>query len=100
MCQRWKQQEEQGWFKEDPTGRCQYPRVIMPVIAVILQAWHSNDTDIIYAWMKKDMVDTTIIEERFKWFGQKVMWGGIKATNLCKVFYRFICMVELEWGIL
>jgi superfamily II DNA helicase RecQ/uncharacterized C2H2 Zn-finger protein len=96
MCQRWRQQEEQGWFEEDPTGRCQYPGVIIPVVAVILQAWHSNDTDIIYAWMKKDMVDITVVEERFKWFGQKVMWGGIEATNLCKVFYRFVCMIELE----
>jgi superfamily II DNA helicase RecQ len=96
ICQRWKQQQEQGWFEEDLTVRCQYPRVVVPVVAVILRAWHSNDTDVMHAWMKEDMVDTTIEEERFKWFGRKVIWGGIEATNLCKVFYRFICMVDLE----
>jgi hypothetical protein len=96
ICQRWRQQEEQGWFEEDTAVRCQYPRVVIPVVAVILKAWHSHDTDIIHTWMKNDMVDTSDIEEQFRWFGRKVMWGGIEVSNLCQVFYRFVSMVDLD----
>jgi len=42
ICQRWKPQDEQGGFAEDESVRCQYPRVVIPVVAVILRVWHSN----------------------------------------------------------
>jgi len=96
ICDRWKQQEEQGWFVEDGAVPCQYPHVIVPVVAVIFQAWGADRTNFIHAWMEEEGVDTAILEERFKWFGQKVMWGGIEASRLCQVFYRFICLASLD----
>jgi superfamily II DNA helicase RecQ len=96
ICQRWKQQEEQGWFEEDIAVRCQYPHVVIPVVAVVLKAWHSHHTDIIHTWMTEDGVNTSNAEEQFTWLGRKVIWGGIEVSNLCRVFYRFICMVDLD----
>lgn len=97
ICQRWVEREGEGGFKEDPNGRCQYPHVIIPVVAVIFQAAKHIETDTVYKWIKEDRVDSSIVEERFRWFGRKIKWGGIEASNLCRVFYRFICMVGLEW---
>jgi RecQ family ATP-dependent DNA helicase len=95
ICQKWKAKDE-GGYEEDQTVQCQYAGVVIPIVATILRAWHCDDTDIIYKWMREDSVDMAIPEEPFKWFGRKVMWGGIEATNLCKVFCRFVSMVELE----
>jgi superfamily II DNA helicase RecQ len=96
ICQKWKQKKEQGWFDRDGSIRCQYPSVVIPVVAVIWRAWHSNETDIIYEWMRKDLVDVEIPEEIYKWFGQKVMWGGIETTKLCKIFHILTKLIDLE----
>jgi hypothetical protein len=97
ICRRW-QEDEQGGFTEDKSIVCQYPRVVIPVVAVILRAWPSSDTDVIFEWMTADSVNMTVPGEQFGWFGRKVRWGGIEVSNLCRVFHKLVSMVDLELG--
>ena len=58
--------------------------------------WDSTETDIIWKWIEEDLGRRDDEEGIYKWFGRKVMWGGIEATKLCKVFYRLSKMVNIE----
>ena len=46
--------------------------------------------------MAKDKVNLHDAEGIYKWFGQKVKWGGIEATKLCQVFQALTQMVDRE----
>jgi hypothetical protein len=35
----------------------------------------------------------------YRWFGQKIAWGRVEATKLCKVFHVLTRMVEEEKGL-
>jgi superfamily II DNA helicase RecQ len=96
ICQRWRQDGAEGGFIEEKTVPCQYPKVVIPVVAVILRASQSDYTDIIWKWMAEDSINNMVIEEQFQWFGRKVLWGGIETSNLCRVFYRVINMIDIE----
>ena len=96
ICQRWKQKEEQGWFQKVEGVECQYQGVVIPVVTVIWQAWYSRKQNIIQQWMERDRVDTTNLENVYRWFGQRVKWGRIEASKLCQVFHRLTQMVERE----
>lgn len=69
---------------------------MIPVVTVIWQAWYSKKQNIIQQWMEKDRVDTTNLENVYRWFGQRVKWGRIEASKLCQVFHRLTQMVERE----
>lgn len=96
ICQKWKQKDEQGWFKKVEGVRCQYRDVLIPVVTVIWQAWDSHYTDIIWEWIEGAKVGRDDLEGICKWFGGKVIWGGIEATKLYKVFYTLTQMVEAQ----
>jgi len=46
--------------------------------------------------MEDDLVDCDNLEEVYKWFGQKIMWGRVEATKLCKVFHALTQIVDAE----
>ncbi|KAH8749845.1 heterokaryon incompatibility protein-domain-containing protein [Hyaloscypha sp. PMI_1271] len=96
ICQRWWHEDEPGRFIEDPTMECQYGQVVIPVVAVILRMWPSMDADMIWAWMQDDPVNRGVPEKKFQWFGRKIKLGGMEASNVCRVFYRLVRMVDLE----
>ena len=35
-----------------------------------------------------------VIKAMIKWFGKRVIWGGIEASNFIQVFYRLIGWLE------
>jgi hypothetical protein len=96
ICQRWKQKDKQGWFQKVEGVVCQYQGVVIPVVTVIWRAWYSTKHNIIQQWMEKDKVDTTNLENVYRWFGQRVKWGRIEASKLCQVFHILTQMVERE----
>lgn len=96
ICQRWKQKEGVGGFKEVSGVSCQYAGVVIPVVTVVWQAWYSSEQNIIRQWMERDRVDTSNLENAYWWFGQRVKWGRIEASRLCQVFHRLTQMVEME----
>ena len=46
--------------------------------------------------MKGDSIKPGNSEEVYEWFGQKVMWGGMEATKLCKIFHALTRIVDAE----
>jgi superfamily II DNA helicase RecQ len=98
ICQTWKQKEEQGWFEKVKGVECQYKGVLIPVVTVIWRAWDSKEKDIIWKWMEEDLVDRNDLDRVYGWFGQKVIWGRMEATKLCKVFHILTQMVDIEWS--
>jgi RecQ family ATP-dependent DNA helicase len=98
ICQKWKQKDEQGWFEKVKGIECQYKGVLISVVVVIWEERDSSKTGFIWKWMEDDSVDCDNLEEVYKWFGQKVMWGRVEATNLCRVFHRVTRMVDIEQG--
>lgn len=96
ICQQWKQKDERGWFEKVVGVECQYKGVLMAVVVVIWQVWDSAKTDIIWKWIEEDFVEADDVQEVYKWFGQKIMWGRVEATKLCKVFHVLTRMVDEE----
>jgi superfamily II DNA helicase RecQ len=87
ICQRWKQKDEQGWFEKVEGVRCQYQGVVIPVVTVIWSKRDCTDKNIVGQWIEKDKVDIENAENVYRWFGQRVKWGGIEASRLCQVFH-------------
>jgi hypothetical protein len=96
ICQKWKQKDEQGWFEKVKGIECQYKGVLISVVVVIWQARNSANTDFIWRWMEEDLIDKDDLDEVYGWFGQKVKWGGIETTKLCKVFHALTRIVDIE----
>jgi hypothetical protein len=71
----------------------------MVVVAVIWQLWDSQRIGIVWKWIKDEGVDVDDVQEVYKWFRQKIMWGKVEATKLCKVFHVLTRMVEEEKGL-
>jgi hypothetical protein len=83
-----------GGYRRNNIIRCQYPGVIIPVVAVIWRVADPGKTRAINEWIRQDLVDIEEEEEVFKWFGRKIRWGGIEASKLCKVFYFLASIVR------
>jgi hypothetical protein len=71
----------------------------MAVVAVIWQLWDSQRNNIVWRWIEDEGVDTDDLEVVYRWFGQKIAWGRVEATKLCKVFHVLTRMVEEEKGL-
>jgi len=98
IYQKWKQKEEQGWFERINRVECQYGGTLILSIAVILQVGSNKEVDMVSKWMEEDFVDWDNLEEAWGWFRGKVIWGRIKVTRLCKVFYVLTKMVDADYS--
>lgn len=96
ICQKWKQKDEQGWFEKVKGIECQYKGVLISVVTVIWQAWDSDKTEMIWEWIEGDSIKRSDLEGVYRWFGQKIMWGRVEATKLCKVFHALTKIVDAE----
>lgn len=96
MCHRWRPKEGQGGYVQDRQGQCQYPHIIVRVVAVILRAGSDETRGEVHRWWQEESVDVTDVEAQMKWFGQKDDWGGIEASRLCRVFHRLVCIAERQ----
>jgi len=95
ICNKWKAKSEGSRkFKMCKSIPCQFFDVVIPVVVVISRAWDSPQRKIIYDWMKEDSVDGTNEDDIYKWLGQKIIWGGMEASKLSKVFHKLVKMVE------
>jgi superfamily II DNA helicase RecQ len=94
MCQKWQRQEEgRGRFKS--TSRvCQFDDIIMPVVVCMFREGSSDAEKLFRDWVEQSGVDASNEEQVLRWFGQKVMWGGVEGSKLCQVFWEFsnICL--------
>ena len=89
IYQKQRQKDEQGWFEKIKGVECQYKGVLISTVVVI-----SRETDVIWKWMEDDLIEHDNADEVYKQLGRKIMWGGLEATKLCKVFYGLTQMVK------
>ena len=80
--------EKRGWWEENKHSRCQYAGLLIDAIGTMLAEGDSEGTAELYRWMESLGVNITDPELVYKWFGQRVEWGGVEATRLVQAFYR------------
>lgn len=61
ICNKWRAKTTRhGKFERCQWITCQYLEVIIPVVAILLEAWDSRKKRVIYEWIRRESVDGTI----------------------------------------
>lgn len=95
-------------FKEKKKRRCQYEGVIRTAFAAMMVTGPVEVASKVYGLLKekgiwvgdKEHADMDEKErERVKgmmiqWFGEKIEWGGTKASRFIRVFYQVVIWME------
>ncbi len=93
ICKRWEEGND-GCWKMVKGVDCQYSGVIIPAVVAILGA---SDEDKwgqrLKEWGSEDDVDVMNGEKVRQWFGRRIRFGNMEATQLVKIFY----MLSTEW---
>jgi len=58
----------------------------MPAVITAMLEGEDWMIEMINGWVEESGVENQ--EQLYKWYGQKVDWGGIEASRLVQVFYR------------
>ena len=99
MCQKWQRQEgERGRWKFT-SKPCQFSDIIMPVVVCMFREGSSEAGQLYSGWVAECGVDEKDEEDVLRWFGQKVIWGGVEGSKLCQVFWEFSNIIQREKGV-
>lgn len=85
ICQKWVQKKEQGRWEWSGMS-CQFDGIIMPTVMAAMLEGKDWMVEMIHKCAEESGVENK--EQLYKWYGQKVEWGGIEATRLVQMFYR------------
>jgi len=96
ICQKWVQKKEQGKWERLSNASCQFDNIIMPMVITAMLEGKDWMIKMIQDWVEGCGVELGNQEQMYKWFGQKVDWGGIEASRLVQVFYRLAKGIETE----
>jgi hypothetical protein len=91
-------------FKENKKRRCQYEGVIRTAFATMMVTGPVEVANKVYRLLKengiwdgdKEHADMDEDEREqvkgmmIQWFGQKIEWGGMKASRFIRVFYQVV----------
>jgi hypothetical protein len=50
-------------------------------------------------WIAESGIGANNEEDVLRWFGQKVIWGGVEGSKLCQVFWEFSKIIHRERGV-
>jgi superfamily II DNA helicase RecQ len=87
ICQKWVQKKEQGRWEQSGMS-CQFDSIVMPTVIAAMLEGEDWMIEMIQSWVEESGVEFGDQEQMYKWYGQKVEWGGIEASRLIQVFYR------------
>jgi superfamily II DNA helicase RecQ len=98
ICRRWVlKHQSSNRFRRVDGQECQFRRnfIIAVIVAVIYNgpaAW----TEIITRWIGEvgGQVEVRNENEILNWWGQKIQWGGMEVSQLVRMFYWCVCIVE------
>jgi hypothetical protein len=99
MCQRWQRQEGQRGRWKSTSRACQFSDIIMPVVVCMFREGSSEAGQLYSQWVAESGVGEKDAEDVLRWFGQKVIWGGVEGSKLCQVFWEFSNMIHREAGV-
>jgi hypothetical protein len=97
ICRRWvlKHQSSNRYRRVDQECHFQRNFVVAVIVAVI---WNGPPTwmEIITRWIGEvgGKVEVRNENQMLSWWGQKIMWGGMEASQLVRMFYWCVCIVE------
>lgn len=58
----------------------------MPVVVCMFREGSSEAGQLYSRWVTECGVGEKDAEDVLRWFGQKVIWGGVEGSRLCQVF--------------
>lgn len=96
MCDKWQRQEGERGRWRATNNSCQFDDIILPVIVCMFREGSDEGRGLFQEWVTKSGVCETDREEVLRWFGQKVIWGGVEGSRLCQVFWEFSNMVNKD----
>lgn len=73
---------------------CQFDNIVMPTVMTAMLEGKDWIIRMIKDWVEESGVEFGNQEQMYKWYRQKVDWGGIKASRLVQVFYRLAKGIE------
>ena len=92
ICKKWVQKKEQGKWERLSNASCQFDNIIMLMVITAMLEGKDWMIKMINNWVEGCGVENQ--EQLYKWYGQKVDWGGIEASRLVQVFYRLAKGIE------
>jgi RecQ family ATP-dependent DNA helicase len=96
ICQKWVQKKEQGRWERLSGVSCQFDSIIMLVVMTAMLEGEDWMIEMIQSWVEESGVEFGNLEQMYRWYGQKVEWGGIEASRLIQVFYRIAKRMEVK----
>jgi hypothetical protein len=70
--------------------------IIMPMVMTVMLEGEDWMIEMIQSWVEESGVEFGNQEQMYRWYGQKVEWGGIEASRLIQVFYRIAKGIEVK----
>jgi hypothetical protein len=93
ICHRWVGREghqRRGRWIRVGSNKCQFDEIIMPTIISIVREGEDEMQASIIDEMKRQGINKRDEIQVYKWFGQKVEWGGMDVSRLVQVFHRAV----------
>lgn len=75
------------WMRE---RSCQYPDLMVGVVAAAMAEDINGMGHSILAWMEEEGVDVEDDMQTMQWMGKKMYWGEMEAAMINKVWYRLV----------
>jgi hypothetical protein len=72
------------------SNKCQFDEIVMPTIISILRVVGDEMGASIIDEMKQQGINEQDEMQVYKWFGQKVEWGGMEVSKLVQVFHPVV----------
>jgi superfamily II DNA helicase RecQ len=95
ICNRWEQKEERGWWEEKVERTCQYKEVLIEAVVTMMAEGEDWAIEEILDWMKSEGIKVYDQRAVYRWFRQRVEWGGIEVSRLVQVFCRLVELHEM-----
>lgn len=98
ICHGWEPRREGGFRRKQTGAQCQYRAhfhmdVVVAVLGHGIYDWAHEIKDWIWEDAKvrgQDMDDAA----EMAWWGEKVVWGGMESSQLMRMFYRCVVLME------
>jgi hypothetical protein len=88
MCGRWVAADNDGGrFERVGQGRCQYEGLLIRLY-VGFMVWYGGDGLALVENAAREEGFSGEPEQWYRWFGRRIVWGGIESSRLCRICYQ------------
>jgi superfamily II DNA helicase RecQ len=95
MCGRWVVVDDDGGrFERVGQGRCQYEGLLIRLYVGFMVCYGGDGLGLVEKVAREEGFSGEP-GQWYKWFGKRIIWGGIESSRLCRICYR---LGQLEGG--